>query len=278
MSKKMKTRVLSIILAVLVVVVLPSCGLLGKKGSASEKDNRRGEVTGVPKRVIWQQILPQEMVPVKAGTFWMGQADEDIAFSQSSLNKQITISEFYMDKYEVSNNKYRQFIEAVRLGEYTYSTPTTLKDAPTFDINTVLPDTTVWNTSFTYHYGDPLMEFYFDHPAFDNYPVVGVNWHQATEFARWRTDRVNEYILDRQRIIGNYIVDFYVKALGLIVEIDGISHENKIEYDATRQTFLENLGLHVFRATDAEVKLSILDVMERLEHFIIEVYGIKDEV
>jgi len=191
MSKKMKTRVLSIILAVLVVVVLPGCGLLGKKGSASEKDNRRGEVTGVPKRVIWQQILPQEMVPVKAGTFWMGQADEDIAFSQSSLNKQITISEFYMDKYEVSNNKYRQFIEAVRLGEYTYSTPTTLKDAPTFDLNAVLPDTTVWNTSFTYHYGDPLMEFYFDHPAFDNYPVVGVSWEQANMYCQWRTYHLN---------------------------------------------------------------------------------------
>lgn len=39
---------------------------------------------------------------------------------------------------------------------------------------------------------------------------------------------------DRQRIIGNYIVDFYVKALGLVAEIDGISHENKIEYDAAR--------------------------------------------
>ncbi len=102
-----------------------------------------------------------------------------------------------------------------------------------------------------------------------------------SEVLFWQQVRAKQFHnidFDRQRIIGNYIVDFYVKALGLIVEIDGISHENKIEYDATRQTILENLGLHVFRATDAEVKLSILDVMERLEHFIIEVYGIKDEV
>lgn len=187
----MNSRVLSIISALLVVGLLPSCGLLGKKGSASEKANRRGEVTGVPKRVVWQQLLPMDMVPVKAGTFWMGQADEDIAFSQSSLNKQLTISEFYMDKYEVSNNKYRQFVEAVRAGEYAYATPTTLKDAPTFDLNTVLPDTTVWNTSFTYHYGDPLMEFYFDHPAFDNYPVVGVSWEQAQMYCQWRTYHLN---------------------------------------------------------------------------------------
>ena len=69
----------------------------------------------MPKRASWQQQLPLEMVPVKAGTFWMGQSDEDIAFTQSSMNKQITISEFFMDKYEVSNNKYRQFLEAVSL-------------------------------------------------------------------------------------------------------------------------------------------------------------------
>jgi very-short-patch-repair endonuclease len=81
---------------------------------------------------------------------------------------------------------------------------------------------------------------------------------------------------DRQRIIGNYIVDFYVKTLGLVVEIDGISHEGKIEYDRNRQNFLEACGLKIFRAMDGEVKLKILDVMERLESFIIEVYGSED--
>lgn len=51
---------------------------------------------------------------------------------------------------------------------------------------------------------------------------------------------------DRQRIIGNYIVDFYVKALGLVVEVDGCSHDNKQEYDAERQAYLESFGLKVF--------------------------------
>lgn len=97
-----------------------------------------------------------------------------------------------------------------------------------------------------------------------------------SEVLFWRQVRAKQFHnldFDRQRIIGNYIVDFYVKALGLVVEIDGISHENKVEYDAERQIFLENLGLKVFRTTDGEVKLAILYVMEQLETFIVVEYG-----
>ena len=97
-----------------------------------------------------------------------------------------------------------------------------------------------------------------------------------SEVLFWKQVRAKQFHnldFDRQRIIGNYIVDFYVKALGLVVEIDGISHENKVEYDAERQIFLENLGLKVFRTTDGEVKLAILYVMEQLETFIVVEYG-----
>jgi gliding motility-associated lipoprotein GldK len=187
MYKKMNLRLMPIALGLMLATLLPGCGLFNKKGSASEKMNRRGEVTGVPKRDSWQQNLPYDMVPVKAGTFWMGQSDEDIAFTQSSLNKQITISEFFMDKYEVSNNKYRQFLESVKNGDLDAGTPSTLKDPPQLNYDELKPDTTVWSTSFSYHYGDPLMEFYFDHPAFDNYPVVGISYDQALKYAQWRT-------------------------------------------------------------------------------------------
>ncbi|SHK00005.1 endonuclease domain-containing protein [Epilithonimonas mollis] len=75
---------------------------------------------------------------------------------------------------------------------------------------------------------------------------------------------------DRQRIIGNYIVDFYVKTLGLVVEIDGSSHDFKQEYDSGRTKFLESLGLKVFRITDFDVKQNLSLVMKDLEDFIIE--------
>jgi very-short-patch-repair endonuclease len=78
---------------------------------------------------------------------------------------------------------------------------------------------------------------------------------------------------DRQRIIGNYIVDFYVKALGLVVEIDGSSHDYKQAYDAARQAYLESFGLKVFRCTDFDVKKNINAVFTSLENFIIKEYG-----
>ena len=78
---------------------------------------------------------------------------------------------------------------------------------------------------------------------------------------------------DRQRIIGNYIVDFYVKTLGLIVEIDGSSHNNKQEYDANRQAYLESYGLKVYRITDIDVKKNLSNAMKGLEHYIVNEYS-----
>lgn len=78
---------------------------------------------------------------------------------------------------------------------------------------------------------------------------------------------------DRQRIIGNYIVDFYVKNLGLIVEIDGSSHDEKQIYDRFREEYLESLGLWVFRTTDFDVRNNLDVVMKELEEFIILHYG-----
>lgn len=99
-----------------------------------------------------------------------------------------------------------------------------------------------------------------------------------SEVLFWQQVRAKQFHnidFDRQRIIGNYIVDFYVKALGLVIEIDGSSHENKVEYDTARQAFLESFGLNVFRASDTEVKFRIVDVMERLEQHVITIYSIK---
>jgi very-short-patch-repair endonuclease len=77
---------------------------------------------------------------------------------------------------------------------------------------------------------------------------------------------------DRQKVIGNYIVDFYVKRLGLVVEIDGGSHNEKMDYDARRDEFLEGLGLKVFRTTDYDVLQHVDIVLEDLRKFIVENY------
>ena len=78
---------------------------------------------------------------------------------------------------------------------------------------------------------------------------------------------------DRQRIIGNYIVDFYVKTLGLVVEIDGESHNNKEEYDEKREAYLQSLELKIFKTTNIRVLHDLGNVIKELELFIIEHYS-----
>ncbi|MEY3397610.1 MAG: hypothetical protein RL220_204 [Bacteroidota bacterium] len=57
----------------------------------------------------------------------------------------------------------------------------------------VYPDTLVWVHDFTYGFNEPMTETYFWHPAYDDYPVVGVTWGQCKAFCAWRTQILNEW-------------------------------------------------------------------------------------
>jgi very-short-patch-repair endonuclease len=94
-------------------------------------------------------------------------------------------------------------------------------------------------------------------------------WMQVHKEMFWKID------FDRQRIIGNYIVDFYVKTLGLVIEIDGSSHENKEEYDQKREDYLVSLGLRVYRISDLRIKHDLNNVMLELESYIVLEFGNK---
>ncbi len=193
----MKPRLLQGIKSTCVVLssaaVLQGCIFGGKKGDD-------GQLTGVLGREGWKQELPLGMVSVPPGTFHMGQADEDIASSKINMNKQITISGFYMDDTEITNNEYRQFLVEVpemlpiagdssMFIRYRKVLPKIEEQQDVQDL--LQPDTTTWMNDFSYHMGDPLTQYYFAHPAFDDYPVVGVTWKSALIFCEWRTKKIN---------------------------------------------------------------------------------------
>lgn len=98
-----------------------------------------------------------------------------------------------------------------------------------------------------------------------NLPEV-LFWMQVTKGGFYNID------FDRQRVIGDYIVDFYVKRLGLVVEIDGESHIGKEEYDREREDFLLSLGLRVYRIKVEDVMQRLPEVMKELEDYILEEY------
>ncbi len=67
----------------------------------------------------------------------------------------------------------------------------------------VFPDTLSWVHDFTYSFNEPMTNMYFWHPAYDNYPVVGVSWQQATAFCVWRSQLLNSFLIH----IGETIVN-----------------------------------------------------------------------
>ena len=168
---------ISLFIYCFLAIFIGGCGLLG---GGSSKKNPRGQLVGTLDRDGFEMSAQYGMVYIPTGRFYMGQADENIQADQSNFNRQVTISAFYMDDTEITNDEYRQFIQYLEENpDYELSEGAT--------VESLKPDTTVWSSDFTNHYGDPLLAYYWSHPAFDDYPVVGVNWKQANAFAHWRT-------------------------------------------------------------------------------------------
>ena len=94
-------------------------------------------------------------------------------------------------------------------------------------------------------------------------------WSQVNRGKFYKID------FDRQRVIGNYIVDFYIKGLSLVIEIDGSSHNNKEGYDDRREEYLRSLGLKIFKISEIRIHHDFENVLEELKGFILENYGTK---
>ena len=71
------------------------------------------------------------------------------------------------------------------------------------DVINVYPDTLAWIHDFTYSFNEPMTKNYFWHPAYDDYPVVGVSWKQATAFCIWRTQLLESFLIENGGIIVN---------------------------------------------------------------------------
>lgn len=126
------------------------------------------------------------LVLIEGGSFVMGQVTDDVMKDWNNIPKKVSISSFYMDETEISNVNYREYIFWL---ERVFG-----QDFPEI-VAKALPDTLVWRDRLAFN--EPLVEYYFRHPSYQDYPVVGVNWLQANDFCLWRTDRVNEEILIR---------------------------------------------------------------------------------
>jgi gliding motility-associated lipoprotein GldK len=258
----MKMKNLSVLTAVFALFTMAGCKLGGKSGKGIADD---GQLHGVAPAGAYNLAKPPGMVYIPPGTFHMGPSDEDMNFSYTARNRQISISGFWMDATEITNNEYRQFTNWVRDSiaatqlqygkdvdgrfQIDWKKAETIKwgdkatveklnamivtpenrifgkkeidpmkleyHSETFDLKAaaakdnegkarsqfiskknvkIYPDTLVWIRDFSYAYNEPMTKRYYSHPAFGNYPVVGVNWNQATVFCEWRTNYLNAHL------------------------------------------------------------------------------------
>ena len=88
------------------------------------------------------------------------------------------------------------------------------------------------------------------------------NLSEALVWNAVKNKQLNGLDFDRQRVIGNYIVDFYCHEYALVLEIDGSSHDDKQEYDLAREQYLEALGLKILHVRDVDVKQNLSGVAE----------------
>ena len=133
---------------------------------------------------VAEQPTGPGLVFIEGGTFVMGNPEQDITYSWDAIRRRVTVSSFYMDETEISNLDYREYLHWLSK-VFGDEFPEVVKKA--------LPDTLVWRRPLAYN--EPYVKYYFRYPAFNDYPVVGVNWVQANDYSSWRTDRVNEKLL-----------------------------------------------------------------------------------
>ncbi|RKE91012.1 protein involved in gliding motility GldJ [Ichthyenterobacterium magnum] len=176
----------------ILLALMISLTIVGCKRSSSSKNSSRATGWNINDKnggfqyntKFQEQETAPGLVFIEGGTFTMGKVQDDVMHDWNNTPNQQHVQSFYMDETEVTNMMYLEYLDWLKR---TYP-----PDDPNFKLiyQGALPDTLVWRNRLGY--AEMMTENYLRHPGYAEYPVVGVSWIQAVEFANWRTDRVAE--------------------------------------------------------------------------------------
>ncbi|MFT6960051.1 MAG: sulfatase modifying factor 1 [Polaribacter sp.] len=189
-------NIFKIFLVVFTAVLLTNCANRNTRGTSrltglSFNDPKNGNY--IRNSSFESQDPPLGMVAIEGGSFTMGQVQDDVMFDWNTTPKKMHVRSFFMDEAEVTNSEYFLYVQYMK----DVFPPTEEKYKHVY--NSVLPDTLVWRKSLGNT--DILTQNYFRHPAYADYPVVGVTWLQANEYCKWRTNAVNlKKLIDKGHI------------------------------------------------------------------------------
>lgn len=174
-----------LIMSILMIAGLASCS----KKSSSKNASRATGWNVDNKKAAKKQVAGPGLVFVEGGTFTMGKVQDDVMHDWNNTPTQQHVQSFYMDETEVTNFMYLEYLDWLK--QVFPPTEENYKNI----YEGASPDTLVWRNRLGYN--ETMTNNYLRHPSYANYPVVGVNWIQAVEFSKWRTDRVNEAVLEK---------------------------------------------------------------------------------
>ena len=171
-------------------IVFTGCSRNGavKSGQSSATGWKIGENGGFDYKGkdYKDQIQGPNLILIHGGTYTKGRVQDDVMKDWNNAPARMQVRSFYMDETEVTNLMYIEYLDWLKR---------VFVDQPEIYFS-ALPDTLVWRNQLGYY--DDMVNNYLRHPAFRTHPVVGVSWQQASNFAKWRTNRVNELILEEK--------------------------------------------------------------------------------
>jgi len=194
-------KLLNLSLIILTALLLTNCNRVSKNKSTLTGWNFNDPKYGnyIKGNSFEGQRPPDGMVVIEGGTFTMGHVQDDVMFDWNTTPRKMHIRSFYMDEAEVTNSEYLLFVQNMK----DVFPPEEEKYKHIYE--SVLPDTLVWRKSLGNT--DLLSESYFRHPAYADYPVVGVSWLQANQYCKWRTNAVNLNLLIKGKYIENILAN-----------------------------------------------------------------------
>lgn len=188
MNRKTWFRIITIISVGIIFTACSKKGTETSVGSVSSKTGvkySKNPSKGFSPQKAKDYTKVPGMILVAGGTFIMGGGEKDIEFQMDARSRQVTVQSFYMDKEEVANVDWKEFLYNVENG-------TEGSEVIEMKLEDLYPDTLLWARDLAFN--EPLVNQYYQHPSFNKYPVVGITWHQANEYCKWRTSFVNSQL------------------------------------------------------------------------------------
>ena len=186
-----KYSVLKILIVLTIFGTMSSCKKGKKGGSTATGWAINSKEGGFQYNTKYEeQATAPGLVFVEGGTFTKGKVKDDPMHDWNNSPNQQHVQSFYMDEAEVSNIMYMEYLD------WTKKVYPPENENFTQIYDGVVPDTLVWRDRLGFN--EVMVEEYLRHPAYQDYPVVGVSWVQANQFCVWRTDRVNEHALESE--------------------------------------------------------------------------------